>query len=456
MLFPELSITGYSCEDLFFTRPLLDAARDALASLVRATSGIAGGARRRRAVAARRWSIAQLRVRRRARPSARRGAEVVRSRTTASSTRSAGSCPARLRTSPSTTTCSARSRSRTNQLFEVGETPLRDRDLRRPVGARSDRQSACAGRRRSDPQSVGEHRSRSAKPTIGAISSGWRAASASADICSRRAGRRESTKDVVFGGHLIAAENGQLLGESARFALDGNRLVADFDREKLRHDRAVNNTFAAGRAAARLSRHRHRCHAGADRDAARAATRGTRSCPPTNTSSTRARRKFCRFRRPVSRGARWPRAPKRLSSDYRADSIRRSRSSSASMRSPSAIATPATLHALTMPGPGTSARHADVGARAREGRRRNARRDSDRRRGDAAPRRSRSSGRPPRRRVRKRAGARTHAAVVQLREQGAAASSSAPAICRSSRSAGARSTATTWRTTTSTRACRRR
>jgi NAD+ synthase (glutamine-hydrolysing) len=58
-------------------------------------------------------------------------------------------------------------------------------------------------------------------------------------------GPTESTKDVVFGGHLIAAENGQLLGESGRFALDGNRLVADFDREKLRHDRAINNTFAA-------------------------------------------------------------------------------------------------------------------------------------------------------------------------------------------------------------------
>ena len=39
MLFPELSVTGYSCEDLFFTRPLLDATRAALATLVRATSG---------------------------------------------------------------------------------------------------------------------------------------------------------------------------------------------------------------------------------------------------------------------------------------------------------------------------------------------------------------------------------------------------------------------------------
>ena len=51
-------------------------------------------------------------------------------------------------------------------------------------------------------------------------------------------------KDLVFGGHLIAAENGRLLGESERFALDGARLAVDFDCRKLRHDRARNATFA--------------------------------------------------------------------------------------------------------------------------------------------------------------------------------------------------------------------
>ena len=39
VLFPELCVTGYCCGDLFFTQPLLDATRDALASLVRATAG---------------------------------------------------------------------------------------------------------------------------------------------------------------------------------------------------------------------------------------------------------------------------------------------------------------------------------------------------------------------------------------------------------------------------------
>ena len=57
-------------------------------------------------------------------------------------------------------------------------------------------------------------------------------------------GPTESVKDLVFGGHLIAAENGQLLDESARFQLDGARLEVDFDCQKLRHDRGRNATFA--------------------------------------------------------------------------------------------------------------------------------------------------------------------------------------------------------------------
>ena len=58
-------------------------------------------------------------------------------------------------------------------------------------------------------------------------------------------GPTESTKDVVFGGHLIAAENGRLLGESARFELDGARLCVEVDCQRLRHDRTRNNTFAS-------------------------------------------------------------------------------------------------------------------------------------------------------------------------------------------------------------------
>lgn len=58
-------------------------------------------------------------------------------------------------------------------------------------------------------------------------------------------GPGESSKDVVFGGHLLAAENGVLLGESERFRFDTDALVVDVDWQKLRRERARNATFAS-------------------------------------------------------------------------------------------------------------------------------------------------------------------------------------------------------------------
>jgi len=56
-------------------------------------------------------------------------------------------------------------------------------------------------------------------------------------------GPTESTKDVVFGGHLLAAENGTLIAESDRFSLAAGTLIVDFDLARLRHDRMQNTTF---------------------------------------------------------------------------------------------------------------------------------------------------------------------------------------------------------------------
>jgi NAD+ synthase (glutamine-hydrolysing) len=56
-------------------------------------------------------------------------------------------------------------------------------------------------------------------------------------------GALESTKDVVFGGHLIASENGQSLGESNRFSFKATTLITEFDIARLRHDRLRNTTF---------------------------------------------------------------------------------------------------------------------------------------------------------------------------------------------------------------------
>ena len=58
------------------------------------------------------------------------------------------------------------------------------------------------------------------------------------------AGATESTKDLVYGGHLLAAENGVILGQSDRYSLEENALVVDFDVQKLAHERRSNSTFA--------------------------------------------------------------------------------------------------------------------------------------------------------------------------------------------------------------------
>jgi len=58
------------------------------------------------------------------------------------------------------------------------------------------------------------------------------------------AGVHESTTDVVFGGHMMIAENGVMLGEGERFARDGGLLVCDVDTERLRVERARQTSFA--------------------------------------------------------------------------------------------------------------------------------------------------------------------------------------------------------------------
>jgi len=58
------------------------------------------------------------------------------------------------------------------------------------------------------------------------------------------AGVHESTTDLVFGGHLLIAENGVLLAEGERFRRDGELVVTDVDVERLRVERARQTSFA--------------------------------------------------------------------------------------------------------------------------------------------------------------------------------------------------------------------
>lgn len=55
------------------------------------------------------------------------------------------------------------------------------------------------------------------------------------------AGEGESTQDLVFGGHNLIAENGAILGESKRFTCD--IVYGDLDVERIRYERRRMNTF---------------------------------------------------------------------------------------------------------------------------------------------------------------------------------------------------------------------
>lgn len=60
------------------------------------------------------------------------------------------------------------------------------------------------------------------------------------------AGANESTTDLVFSGHSLIAENGQLLAETERFRFDSQVIVADIDLDRLEGERQRNTTFASG------------------------------------------------------------------------------------------------------------------------------------------------------------------------------------------------------------------
>lgn len=53
----------------------------------------------------------------------------------------------------------------------------------------------------------------------------------------------ESTQDVVYGGNAMIYENGKLLAEAERFSLKSQLIVSEIDVEKLRSERRNNTTF---------------------------------------------------------------------------------------------------------------------------------------------------------------------------------------------------------------------
>ncbi len=53
----------------------------------------------------------------------------------------------------------------------------------------------------------------------------------------------ESTQDVVYGGNAYVYENGKCLAESERFSFESQLVISQIDYEKLRSDRRNNTTF---------------------------------------------------------------------------------------------------------------------------------------------------------------------------------------------------------------------
>ncbi len=67
-------------------------------------------------------------------------------------------------------------------------------------------------------------------------------------------GTGESTTDLVFGGHCLIAENGSILAESPRFQSGSHASVADLDLGHCGHDRTQSNSFNDSRRAGEIRR----------------------------------------------------------------------------------------------------------------------------------------------------------------------------------------------------------
>jgi len=57
----------------------------------------------------------------------------------------------------------------------------------------------------------------------------------------------ESSTDLVYGGHLIIAENGLVLSESERFYFENKMIMADIDLDRLSFNRVSMGTFRGGK-----------------------------------------------------------------------------------------------------------------------------------------------------------------------------------------------------------------
>lgn len=239
---PELALTGYTCEDLFTTAALIDGARGALLALARQTGEAV-------LVVGAPWRLADGRLVNAA--FVCRGGRILGAVPKSANPNHEEFYERRWFVSGSDVATAEQTalggfEVRTDQLFDLG---------RARVGI-----ELCEDLWAPAPPSI-SHALAGAELIVNLSASNELVAKADYRrdlvrlqsarlICGylySAAGVTESTKDLVFGGHLIAAENGQVLAEAERFRLEGTQLAVDFDCAKLRHHRARNATFAHSR-----------------------------------------------------------------------------------------------------------------------------------------------------------------------------------------------------------------
>ena len=244
IIFPELSITGYTCGDLFAQSLLLDNAEKALQTLLAQTQYLSlvsivgmpvrnNGQLINAAVIIQRGEILGV-VPKTFLPNYK---EFYEKRWFASSLQI-----------PETevTVCGQTVPMRTNLLFNTGRTTFGVEiceDLWAPVPPSSF--LAIAGAEivfnmSADNACVGKHaylqsliQQQSARCIAGYVFSSC--------------GFGESTTDVVFAGDASICEAGYVIAESQRFSLDEQLTIGEIDVESLRNDRQLNTTFAESR-----------------------------------------------------------------------------------------------------------------------------------------------------------------------------------------------------------------
>ncbi len=240
-VFPELGLTGYTCEDLFFTAPLLEASRQALGELASACHGIV-------AVVGLPWQLTDGRL---LNAAAVLGDGRVLGVVPKSTQPNYGEfyemrwfvSGADVRQTVDHPTL-GRFLVTPRQIFDTGAFRFaveicEDLWVPEPPGIR-----AClAGAEfvlnlsaSNEAIAKADYRRDLLRMTSARGLCGYLYASS---------GPMESTKDIVFGGHVIAAENGRMLAEGERYAFDGTEVVVDFDVERLRHERMSNISFAS-------------------------------------------------------------------------------------------------------------------------------------------------------------------------------------------------------------------